>query len=157
MVLKTFTLEWHGAKEEITYEDDIPFGDMEVIIKKCVNLEDITKPKVNISEYRRRILSSVLRKAPFTHTDPIAISKLPRKTAEIIIAEVMKDYPLAGCLEGWMTSFLGSAVITDSLPTATPSVQASSDSTKKPQTDNRENGSKEQSLQQGNNSKTQSK
>jgi len=155
VVLKTFTLEFNGAKEEITYEDDIPFGDMEVIIKKCVDLSDITKPKVNISEYRRRILSSVLRKAPFTHTDPIAVSKLPRKTAEKIITEVMKDYPLAGCLEGWMTSFLGSTVINDSLPIPTPSVQASSDGTKKPQTDKDKNGSKEQSQQQENSSKTQ--
>ncbi len=155
MVLKTFTLEFNGAKEEITYEDDIPFGDMEVIIKKCVDLSDITKPKVNISEYRRRILSSVLRKAPFTHTDPIAVSKLPRKTAEKIIAEVMKDYPLAGCLEGWMTSFLGSTVMTDSLQTPTPSVQANSDGIKQPQTDKDKNGSKKQSLQQENNSQTQ--
>ncbi len=155
MVLKTFTLEFNGAKEEITYEDDIPFGDMEVIIKKCVDLTDVTKPKVNISEYRRRILQSVLRKAPFTHTDPVAISKLPRKTAEKIIAEVMTDYPLAGCLEGWMTSFLGSAVITDSLQTPTPSVPVSSDGIKKPQTDKDKNGSKEQSQQQGNSSQTQ--
>ena len=155
MVLKTFTLEFNGAKEEISYEDDIPFGDMENIIKKCVDLTDVTKPKVNISEYRRRIISAVIRKAPFTHTDPIAIAKLPRKTAEIIIAEVMKDYPLAGCLEGWMTSFLGSALSNDSLQTPTPSVPASSDSTKKPQTDNQQNGSKKQSLQHETNSKTQ--
>jgi len=155
VVLKTFTLEFNGAKEEITYEDDIPFGDMENIIKKCVDLTDVTKPKVNISEYRRRIISSVLRKAPFTHTDPIAIAKLPRKTAEKIIGEVMKDYPLAGCLEGWMTSFLGSAISNDSLQIPTPSVPVNSDGIKKPQTDKDKNGSKEQSQQQGNNSKTQ--
>jgi len=153
VVLKTFTLEFNGAKEEISYEDDIPFGDMENIIKKCVDLTDVTKPKVNISEYRRRILSAVLRKAPFTHTDPIAVAKLPRKTAEKIIAEVMKDYPLAGCLEGWMTSFLGSALSNDLLQTPTPSAQPSSDSIKKPQKNNQQNGSKEQSQQQGHNSK----
>lgn len=155
MVLKTFKLDWQGAKEEITYEDDIPFKDMELIIKKCVDIEDITKPKVNISEYRSRILQAVLRKAPFTVTDPVAIGRLPRKTAEYIISRVMEDYPLAACLEGWMTSFLGSMGSPALKQISTDSVPTTSDGKKKPQTDNQQNGSKSQSQQQGNSSKTQ--
>ena len=155
MALKRFDLDWQGGITEIQYEDDIPFGDMELIIRKCVDLTDVTKPKVNISEYRTRILPAVLRKAPFTTTDPNAIKNIPRKTAEKIIAEVMKDYPLAGCLEGWMTSFLGSGAPTNLVPTSTDSVPTTSDGKKKSQTDNQQNGSKKQSQQQENNSKTQ--
>jgi len=155
VVIKAFQLDWHGAKEDFEYEDDIPFGDMETIIKRCVDLTDITKPKVNISEYRHRILMAVMRKAPFTVTDPVALNKIPRRTVEKIIAEVMKDYPLAGCLEGWMTSFLGSTQQVNFSTVPTDSVQASSDGIKKPQTGNQQNGSKKQSQRQSNSSKTQ--
>jgi len=150
VALKTFQLDWHGAKEDFAYEDDISFGDMESIIRKCVDLSDVTQPKVNISEYRHRILIATLRKAPFTTTDPNAIKALPRKTAEKIIKEVMKDYPLAVCLEGWMTSFLGSTKEINSSIIPTDSVQTTSVGIKKPQTDNQQNGSKKQSQQVSN-------
>jgi len=154
VVLKTFQLEWQGGKEDFSYEDDIPFGDMESIIKDCVDLSDVTKPKVNISKYRHRILTATLRKAPFTTTDPVAINKIPRKTVEKIITEVMKDYPLAGCLEGWMTSFLGSAQQINLSTIPTGSVLTNSDGISQPQTTNQQNGSKKQSPQQSNSSKT---
>jgi len=150
VALKTFQIDWQGAKEEFAYEDDISFGDMENIIKACVDLTDVTKPKVKIAEYRHRILIAVLRKAPFTTTDPNAIKKIPRKTAEKIIAEVMKDYPLAACLEGWMTSFLGSAQETNLSIIPTDTVPTTSDGPKPQQTNNLQNGSKKQSQQVSN-------
>ncbi len=148
MTLKTFEIEWQGNKTEIEYDDDIPFGKMETILKKCVDLKNVAAPEVNISEYRRMILMNVLTKAPFATHDPIAIANIPRKVAEKIIGEVMDDYPLAGSLEGWMTSFLGSVSLTESLQIPTPSVPASTDGTKTPQTNKTQNGSKEQSQQQ---------
>ncbi len=148
MSLKTFEIEWNNQKTEIEYDDDISFGKMETILKKCVDLKNVAQPEVNISEYRRMILMNVLTKAPFPTHDPIAISNIPRKVAEKIIGEVMNDYPLATSLEGWMTSFLGSVNLKDLLPTPTPSVPASTDGTKTPQTDKTQNGSKEQSQQQ---------
>jgi len=157
MVTKTFSIEWQGGKSEVEYDDDISFGAMEQIIKSCVDLSDVTKPKVNMSEYRMRILNAVLTKAPFNLGDPVTIKKLPRKTAEAIITEVMRDYPLAACLEGWMTSFLGSAAPSVSSLIPMDSVPTTSDGQKNKQTDNPENGSKEQSRQQENSSKTQSK
>ena len=156
MVTKGFQINWGGKKENMEYDDDISFGAMETIIKSCVDLSDVTKPKVNMSEYRIRILNAVLTKAPFNLGDPVTIKKLPRKTAEAIITEVMRDYPLAACLEGWMTSFLGSAAPSVSSLIPTDSVPTTSDGQNKKQTDNPKNGSKEQSQQQENNSKTQS-
>jgi len=153
---RTFSIDWQGGKSEVDYDDDISFGSMEIIIKACVDLSDITKPKVNLSEYRSRILNAVLTKAPFNHADPQTIKRLPRKTVENIIKEVMTDYPLAVCLEGWMTSFLGSTILKNSPPKSTGSVQVNSDGPKKPQTNNQQNGSKEQSQQAKNNSKAQS-
>jgi len=146
-MLKTFKIKWKDQDTEIEYDDDISFGKMEIILKKCVNLTNVSKPEVNISEYRRMILLNVLTKAPFPVHDPIAIGNIPRKTAEKIIKEVMSDYPLADSLEGWMTSFLGSVTLTDSSLTPTPSVQTSTDGTKQPQTGKKQNGSKEQSQQ----------
>lgn len=147
MTLKTFKIEWKGQPTEVEYEDDISFGKMETILKKCVDLKNVAQPEVNISEYRRMILMNVLTKAPFPIQDPIAISNIPRKVAEKIIGEVMDDYPLASSLEGWMTSFLGSITLKDSLRTPTLSVPASTDGLKKPQTNKTQNGSKEQSQQ----------
>ena len=108
-----------------------------------------------MSEYRIRILNAVLTKAPFNLGDPITIKKLPRKTAEAIITEVMTEYPLAACLEGWMTSFLGSDQPANLSTVPTDSALTSSDGIKQPQTDNPQNGSKSQSQQQSNSSKTQ--
>ena len=156
MATRTFNIEWQGGKSEVEYDDDISFGSMETIIKACVDLSDVTKPKVNLSEYRSRILNAVLTKAPFNHGDPQTIKRLPRKTVENIIKEVMTDYPLAVCLEGWMTSFLGSTIQKSLKLKSTDSVPTTSDGPKKPQTNNQQNGSKEQSQQAKNNSKAQS-
>jgi len=153
---RTFSINWQGGKAEVEYDDDISFGSMETIIKACVDLQDVTKPKVNLSEYRSRILNAVLTKAPFNHGDPQTIKRLPRKTVENIITEVMTDYPLAVCLEGWMTSFLGSTTPRNLQPKSTDSVQTNTDGPKKPQTDNQQNGSKEQSQQAKKSSKPQS-
>ena len=150
MTLRTFEIEWKGEKTEVEYEDDISFGKMETILKKCVDLKNVAAPEVNISEYRRMILMNVLTKAPFPTHDPIAISNIPRKVAEKIIGEVMDDYPLALSLEGWMTSFLGSIELKGLSQTPTPSVPASTDGIKTPQTDKTQNGSKEQSQQPSN-------
>jgi len=155
VVTKTFSVDWDGSPTEVQYDDDISFGAMETIVKKCVDLSDITKPKVDMAAYRSSILLAVITKAPWNVADPHELKKLRRKTVERVILEVMKDYPLAACLEGWMTSFLGSVGSSDLKLTPTDSALPNSDGTKKPQTDNPQNGSKKQSQQQENSSKTQ--
>ena len=107
MVLKTFTIDWNGVKETIEYEDDLTFGELEAILQNCIDLSDISKPKVDIPKYRYQILLKVLRKAPFPVGDSTAIRNLKSTQANKIMQEVMKDYPLVKFLEAWVETFTG--------------------------------------------------
>ena len=107
MALKTFTIDWKGVKETIEYEDDLTFGELEAILQSCIDLTDISKPKVDIPKYRYQILLKVLRKAPFTVGDSAAIRNLKSTQANKIMQEVMKDYPLVKFLEAWVETFTG--------------------------------------------------
>ena len=109
MALKTFTIDWKGVKETIEYEDDLTFGELEAILQSCIDLTDISKPKVDIPKYRYQILLKVLRKAPFAVGDSAAIRNLKSTQANKIMQEVMKDYPLVKFLEAWVETFTGSA------------------------------------------------
>lgn len=155
MATKTFSIDWNGAQTPVEYNDDISFGAMETIVKTCVDLSDVTKPKVDMAEYRSRILLAVITKSPWGKGDPNAIKKVGRKTMDKVISEVMKDYPLAVCLEGWMTSFLGSMELNVSQQIPTDSALITSAGPKNKPTINPQNGSKKQSQQQENSSKTQ--
>ena len=108
MVLKTFTIDWNGVNETIEYEDDLTFGELEAILQNCIDLSDISKPKVDIPKYRYQILLKVLRKAPFAVGDSAAIRGMKSKQANKIMQEVMKDYPLVKFLEAWVETFTGS-------------------------------------------------
>ena len=107
MAKKTFTVDYKGAKEEIEYEDDLTFGELEAILQNCIDLSDIAKPKVDIPKYRYQILLKVLRKAPFAVGDSSAIRNLKNTEANAIMKEVMKDYPLVKFLEAWVETFTG--------------------------------------------------
>ena len=107
MVIKTFNFDWKGVKETIEYEDDITFGELEAILQNCIDLGDISKPKVDIPKYRYQILLKVLRKAPFPVGDSTAIRNLKNSQANKIMLEVMKDYPLVKFLEAWVETFTG--------------------------------------------------
>ena len=107
MVIKTFEIDYEGAKTIIEYEDDLTFGELENIVNKSVDLSDVTKPKVNIPQYRMAILTKVIKKAPFPVNDAVSIRNLKSGVAKQIISEVMKDYPLMRFLEDWMVTFVG--------------------------------------------------
>jgi hypothetical protein len=107
MVLKTFKFDWNKVKETIEYEDDLTFGELEAILQNCIDLTDISKPKVDIPKYRFQILLKVLRKAPFQVGDAVAIRNLKNTQANKIMREVMKDYPLVKFLEAWVETFTG--------------------------------------------------
>ena len=107
MVIKSFEIDYEGAKQGVEYEDDLTFGELENIVNQSVDLSDIAKPKVNIPKYRMNILTKVIRKAPFPINDAVAIRNLKAGTAKQIISEVMKDYPLMRFLEDWMVTFVG--------------------------------------------------
>ena len=48
MVLKKFSIQFKGAATEIEYEDDMPFGVFEDIIKKCSNFREGSNPVNNV-------------------------------------------------------------------------------------------------------------
>lgn len=108
MAIKSFEIDWEGRKETIEYEDDLTFGELESVLNATVDMSDVTKPKVNIPQYRQSILMKVLRKAPFPTQDQVAIRNLKSSVAKQIIEGVMVDFPLAKYLEDWMITFVGS-------------------------------------------------
>lgn len=122
MTLKSFEIDWEGRKEIIEYEDDLTFGELEAILANAIDVTDITKPKVNIPEYRMAIMIKVLKKAPFKTGDAVAIRNLKSSVAKKVMKEVMKTFPLAKFLEDWVESFTGSVSETDSVTTSTTSV-----------------------------------
>lgn len=135
MTIKSFTMKWDDKEETVEYEDDIPFGDMEGIIRASVDFSNPTKPHVNLAEYRMQILQKVLRKAPFDYNSVAAIKKISRKKISQIISEVMKDYPLALSSADWMTSLIGSEAVSDLISESMPSALPDSDGQNKKPTD----------------------
>ena len=123
MTIQTFEIDWEGAKETIEYEDDITYGQLEAILSNCIDLSDVSKPKVNIPQYRFQILMKVLKKAPFKVGDAVAIRNLKAKTANEIMKGVMKDYPLAKFLGDWVETFTGSPIENEQDSQSTISVQ----------------------------------
>ena len=126
MTLKTFTIDFKGVKEEIEYEDDLTFGELEAILQNCIDLSDMAKPKVDIPKYRFQILLKVLRKAPFNVGDAVAIRNLKNSQANKIMLEVMKDYPLQKHLGAWVETFTGLQTLPDQESQSTTSLQTSS-------------------------------
>ncbi len=107
MAIQSFEIDWDGKKETIEYEDDLTFGELESVLHNTLDMSDITKPKVNIPQYRQAILMKVLRKAPFPVADAVAIRNLKSSVAKQVITGVMKSFPLAKFLEDWMETFVG--------------------------------------------------
>ena len=107
MVTQSFNIDWNGGTEVIEYEDDITFGELENILNKCLELSDVSKPKVNIPLYRQLILTAVLTKAPFKLKAIDEIRNLKASQAKQIMKGVMKSYPLMKYLEEWVETFVG--------------------------------------------------
>ena len=107
MTIQTFTIKYEGKKEVIEYEDDLTFGELEGILGIAVDLSDVTKPKVNLPEYRMSILLKVLRKAPFKVGDKTTLNGLRSSVVNDVLRGVLKQFPLSKFLEQWMGSFIG--------------------------------------------------
>ena len=107
LTIQSFTIKYEGKKEIIEYEDDITFGELESILAKSVDLTDVTKPRVNLPEYRMSILLKVLRKAPFKVGDSTTLNNLKSSVVADVLRGVLKQFPLSKFLEQWMGSFIG--------------------------------------------------
>ena len=126
LTLKTFKITYEGKKEIIEYEDDLTFGEMESILNSCVDLTDVSKPKVNLPEYRMQILLRVLRKAPFPVGDQVALRNLKVSVVNQVLGGVLKDFPLAKYLGQWMESFIGNDLEEEINQSSTTSLPKSS-------------------------------
>ena len=131
MTLQTFKITWEGKKELIEYEDDLTFGELEAILANAVDLSDVTKPKVNLPEYRQAILLKTLRKAPFKVGDVVALRNLKSSVVNDVLRGVLKSFPLSKFLEQWMGSFVGNIEDLKIEESTTTSSQPSSAGTKK--------------------------
>ena len=107
LAIQSFTIKYEGKKEVIEFEDDLTFGELESILAKSVDLSDVTKPKVNLPEYRMSILLKVLRKAPFKVNDAATLNGLKSSVVTDVLRGVLKQFPLSKFLEQWMGSFIG--------------------------------------------------
>ena len=131
MTLQTFKITWEGKKELIEYEDDLTFGELEAILANAVDLSDVTKPKVNLPEYRQAILLKTLRKAPFKVGDVVTLRNLKSSVVNDVLRGVLKSFPLSKFLEQWMGSFVGNIEDLKIEESTTTSSQPSSAGTRK--------------------------
>ena len=99
---------------------------MESILNSCVDLTDVSKPKVNLPEYRMQILLRVLRKAPFPVGDQVALRNLKVSVVNQVLGGVLKDFPLAKYLGQWMESFIGNDLEEEINQSSTTSLPKSS-------------------------------
>ena len=125
MAIKKFDIPYGEGKQTIEYEDDITFGELENILNQCLDLTDVTKPKVNIPLYRQLILTTVIKKAPFPINEIAEIRNLKASVAKQIMSEVMKTYPLMKYLEEWVETFVGEDVQAISQASTTSSQESS--------------------------------
>ena len=108
MVLKKFSIQFKGAATEIEYEDDMPFGVFEDIIKKCSNFREGSNPVNNVQTYRREILLNTLKKAPFEISSE-GLDALGYKEVTNIAEKILAAYPLGSYLSQMMKPFEESA------------------------------------------------
>jgi len=108
MVIKTFSIQFNGAATEIQYEDDMPFGKFEEIIKKCSNFREGSNPVNNVQTYRREILLNTLKKAPFEISSE-GLDGLGYKEVTSIAEKILAAYPLGSYLSQMMKPFEESA------------------------------------------------
>ena len=104
MVLKTFSIKFKGADAEVQFEDDMPFGRFEEIIKKCANFQEGTNPVTNVQTYRKEIMLNTLKKAPFEISED-GLNGLGYKEVTSIAEKILAAYPLGSYLNQMMKPF----------------------------------------------------
>ena len=128
MTIQSFEIDYEGGKETIEYEDDLTFGELEAILNQCLDLSDVTKPKVNLPLYRQSILTKAVKTAPF-NIDLPTIRNLRTSVVNKVLKGVLKDYPLVKFLEDWVGTFVGNEELNISRQSTT-SLQENSDGIK---------------------------
>ena len=120
-MIQSFTVNFEGKEETIEFEDDPPFGDMQNILKNCVDITDVQKPKINLQLYQQMVLQAVVRKAPFNPKNATEFAKLPTSTALEILNKLMLALPLEKLVSPMIIAATGQTSI-DSVTKFTHSV-----------------------------------
>lgn len=136
MVLIPITITYNGQEQTVEFEDSLTFGETESLISGSVDLSDVTKPKIDLSNYRMNLLVLTIKKAPFKVGDITTIKMLDAKVVKHMLKEITKVHPLATYIEDWMGTFQSFEEETDSPTESTTPVQVSSDGQKKKLTTN---------------------
>jgi len=109
MTVVSFTVKIDGKQETIEYEDDMPFGVFEKIIKKTADIDEAKNNLLeNVQDYRKEIMINALRKAPFEISEQ-GISKVGYKVVTQIGDKILESYPLGEYLNRMMKPFNDSA------------------------------------------------
>ena len=131
MTIQSFEIDYEGGKETIEYEDDLTFGELEAILNECLDLSDVTKPKVNLPKYRQSILLKTVKKAPFEVGNLPTLRNLKTSVVNQVLKGVLKDYPLVRFLEDWVRTFVGNEDLSISEVSTTSSPKSSAGIKKK--------------------------
>ena len=110
-MIQSFTVKIVGKDETIEFEDDPPFGEMQQILKSCIDLTDIQHPKINLQLYQQMILQTVIIKAPFNHKNATEFAKLPTNSALGILNRLMQALPLERLVAPMITAATGQSTI----------------------------------------------
>jgi len=131
MTLIPIEIMYGGKKEIIEFEDSLTFGDTEMLIGNSVDLSDVTKPKIDLQNYRLNLLALTIKKAPFKTGDITAIKMTDAKVIKSILKEIVKVHPLTSYIEDWMETFISSEELSKLDTPSTTIVPPNSDGTKK--------------------------
>ena len=124
MVLIPITITYNGQEQTVEFEDSLTFGETEALISGSVDLSDVTKPKIDLSNYRMNLLVLTIKKAPFKVGDITTIKMLDAKVVKHMLKEITKVHPLATYIEDWMETFQSFEEETDSPTESTTPVPA---------------------------------
>jgi len=104
MTIQTFDIDIKGVTETIEFEDDMPFGKFEQIIKRCANVEKEEKLLENVQQYRKEVILNSLVKAPF-EISAKGIETVGYKVITEIGNKILESYPLGEYLNEMMKPF----------------------------------------------------
>ena len=107
MAIQSFTINVKGKEEIIEFEDDPPFGEMQKIIKSCIDISDVSHPQVNLQLYQQMILQTVVTKAPFNPKNAVEFAKLSTSSALGILNRLMQALPLETLIAPMITAATG--------------------------------------------------
>ena len=102
-----FKVNIKGVDEDVSFIDDLTWGDTQKILKACIDISDPKAIRVNIPLYQQMILQACITKSPVDVKNLTLFNQLPSKVVTKIMSEVMKVFPLETLVQPWVTAMTG--------------------------------------------------